>query len=99
MHKILTTSLKDEPTTGLDSVMALKLLSCVRAITATGKVGCLCALLQPPREVFTLFDNVMIVNDGELAYFGPREEVIPCMLAALHYPVFFLHSVIFMRRL
>lgn len=70
---------QDEPTTGLDSVTAVKMLSCIQAMTATGMVSCICGLLQPPREVFDLFDHVMVLDDGEISYFGPREEAVPCM--------------------
>ncbi|KAL3670759.1 hypothetical protein V7S43_003947 [Phytophthora oleae] len=33
------------------------------------------ALLQPSPEVFALFDDVMILNDGELMYHGPCSKV------------------------
>ncbi|RLN31597.1 hypothetical protein BBJ28_00024454 [Nothophytophthora sp. Chile5] len=35
------------------------------------------ALLQPAPEVFALFDNVLILNEGEMMYNGPREDVVP----------------------
>ncbi|CAK4707094.1 unnamed protein product [Aphanomyces euteiches] len=31
-----------------------------------------CSLLQPPPEVFELFDNILLLNGGYVAYFGSR---------------------------
>jgi ABC-type multidrug transport system ATPase subunit len=35
------------------------------------------ALLQPPPEVFNLFDNVLLLSEGQVVYHGPREQVMP----------------------
>ncbi|RLN96175.1 hypothetical protein BBJ28_00026258, partial [Nothophytophthora sp. Chile5] len=35
------------------------------------------ALLQPAPEVFELFDNILLLNDGEVMYHGPREQAVP----------------------
>lgn len=35
------------------------------------------ALLQPPPEVFNLFDDVLLLSEGQVVYHGPREEVMP----------------------
>ncbi|RHY90957.1 hypothetical protein DYB37_001883 [Aphanomyces astaci] len=32
----------------------------------------LCSLLQPPPGVFALFDNILLLNEGPVCYFGPR---------------------------
>ncbi|KAG2762959.1 hypothetical protein PC129_g17066 [Phytophthora cactorum] len=32
-------------------------------------------LLQPSPELFELFDDVMLLNDGYVMYYGPRVEV------------------------
>lgn len=34
------------------------------------------ALLQQTPEVFALFDNVLLLNDGHVMYHGPREDVV-----------------------
>lgn len=69
--------MQDEPTTGLDSVTSLEVLSCVKALALSTQVGVLCSLLQPPKEVYDLFDYVMLVNGGEISYFGPTEDALP----------------------
>jgi ABC-type multidrug transport system ATPase subunit len=35
------------------------------------------SLLQPPPEVFDLFDDVMLLSEGQVVYHGPREQVMP----------------------
>lgn len=61
----------------MDSVTSLEILSCVKALALSSHVGVLCALLQPPKEVFDLFDHVMILNSGQVSYFGTTENAVP----------------------
>lgn len=35
----------------------------------------LMALLQPAPEVYALFDDIMLLAEGHIVYFGPKEEV------------------------
>lgn len=35
------------------------------------------SLLQPPPETFALFDELILVSDGEIIYSGPVENVVP----------------------
>lgn len=35
------------------------------------------SLLQPPPEVFELFDDVLLLSEGQVVYHGPREQVMP----------------------
>lgn len=35
----------------------------------------LMALLQPAPEVYQLFDDIMLLSEGHIVYFGPKEEV------------------------
>ena len=37
----------------------------------------LMALLQPPPEVYSLFDDVMLMADGRMIYHGPIDQVLP----------------------
>lgn len=34
------------------------------------------SLLQPPPEVFNLFDDVLLLSEGHIVYYGPREDVV-----------------------
>ncbi|GAB9477425.1 Atp-binding protein, partial [Globisporangium polare] len=47
-----------------------------RSIAKTFRKTVVIALLQPSPEVFSLFDDVMIMNEGEVMYHGPREQVV-----------------------
>lgn len=55
------------------------IMESVRALTDAGNLASMVALLQPPKEAFEIFDTVMVLCDGEIAYFGPREQAVPCM--------------------
>ena len=35
----------------------------------------LMALLQPAPEVYNLFDDIMLLAEGHIVYYGPKEEV------------------------
>ncbi len=47
----------------------------VRTIVNMGGTA-LVSLLQPSYEVFNLFDNVMILTHGEIAYLGSRMDAL-----------------------
>jgi ABC-type multidrug transport system ATPase subunit len=34
-------------------------------------------LLQPPPETFALFDDLILLSEGQVIYSGPVEEVVP----------------------
>ncbi len=36
----------------------------------------ICTIHQPPTETYALFDRVMYLADGEVAYFGKREDAL-----------------------
>jgi ABC-type multidrug transport system ATPase subunit len=65
----------DEPTTGLDSSASFDVMRALRTIVNMGGTG-LVALLQPSYETFHLFDNIMIVTKGEIAYLGKRSDAL-----------------------
>ncbi|KAK8827303.1 hypothetical protein WA556_000928 [Blastocystis sp. ATCC 50177/Nand II] len=65
----------DEPTSGLDSYMAETVIKTLRVLADHG-VTVVCTIHQPPTETYALFDNVMYLADGEVAYFGPREQAV-----------------------
>jgi len=67
----------DEISTGLDSAATFDIVATQRDIAKTLHKTVVIALLQPAPEVFELFDNVMLLNDGEVLYHGPREQVLP----------------------
>ncbi|KAL3670758.1 hypothetical protein V7S43_003946 [Phytophthora oleae] len=68
-------SFMDEISTGLDSAATYDIITTQRSIAHTLHKNIVIALLQPSPEVFALFDDVMILNDGELMYHGPCDQV------------------------
>jgi ABC-type multidrug transport system ATPase subunit len=52
------------------------LILCATAAAALLRQGTvLMSLLQPPPEVFELFDDVMLLSEGQVVYHGPREDM------------------------
>ncbi|KAL4161619.1 hypothetical protein PRNP1_002171 [Phytophthora ramorum] len=70
-----TVAFMDEISTGLDSAATFDIISTQRSVATKMKKTVVIALLQPAPEVFNLFDDVMILNEGEVMYHGPRQEV------------------------
>ncbi|RAW21404.1 ABC transporter G family member 31, partial [Phytophthora cactorum] len=70
-------SLMDEISTGLDSATAFDIITTQRSIAKTLGKTVVISLLQPSPEIFELFDNVLILNAGEVMYHGPRDQALP----------------------
>ncbi|RHY77053.1 hypothetical protein DYB34_003559 [Aphanomyces astaci] len=68
--------LLDEYTTGLDTTVATDITQKLRDMCMALQYTAVAALLQPPPEVFALFDNVLILTEGHLAYFGPATYAV-----------------------
>jgi ABC-type multidrug transport system ATPase subunit len=67
--------LMDSISTGLDSSTTHLIISCLRNICHLLDTTVCVSLLQPPPEVFDLFDDVMVLSEGYLIYHGPKEEI------------------------
>lgn len=66
----------DEISTGLDSAASYDIISTQRSIAKCLRKTVVISLLQPSPEIFALFDDVIILNEGEIMYHGPRERVV-----------------------
>lgn len=66
----------DEITTGLDSSTAYQVVNSIRESTHILKGTVLMSLLQPEPETYELFDDIMLISEGQIVYQGPREHVI-----------------------
>ncbi|KAL3661159.1 hypothetical protein V7S43_013768 [Phytophthora oleae] len=66
----------DEISTGLDSAATFDIIATQRSITKKFRKTVVISLLQPSPEVFELFDDVMILNEGHMMYNGPRAEAL-----------------------
>ena len=65
----------DEPTTGLDSYTAHKLVSHLKSIAITNKRCMVCVVHQPAYETFRLFDDVLFLSKGSTVYHGPVDAL------------------------
>ncbi|ETO66551.1 hypothetical protein F444_16341 [Phytophthora nicotianae P1976] len=65
----------DEISTGLDSAATYDIINTQRSVAHKLRKTVVIALLQPSPEVFALFDDVMILNEGQLMYHGPCNKV------------------------
>ncbi|VEN52172.1 unnamed protein product [Callosobruchus maculatus] len=63
----------DEPTSGLDSFMALNVVQVLKGMANSGKTV-ICTIHQPSSELYAMFDKVLFLAEGRLAYLGTPEE-------------------------
>ncbi|GAX74296.1 hypothetical protein CEUSTIGMA_g1745.t1 [Chlamydomonas eustigma] len=63
----------DEPTTGLDAFAAQKVVCTLKDLAASGHTV-LASIHQPRSSIFTLFDDLVLLSEGELLYCGEACE-------------------------
>ncbi|XP_078431904.1 pleiotropic drug resistance 1 [Wolffia australiana] len=66
----------DEISTGLDSSTTYQIVKCLQKIAHLGEATILMSLLQPAPETFELFDDLILLSEGQIVYQGPREFVL-----------------------
>ncbi|XP_057840546.2 ABC transporter G family member 36 [Cryptomeria japonica] len=71
-----TTLLMDEISTGLDSSTTYQIVKCLQQFCTNMNATILMSLLQPAPETYELFDDVMLLSEGQIVYYGPRENVL-----------------------
>uniref|UniRef100_A0A0A9D236 ABC transporter family G domain-containing protein n=1 Tax=Arundo donax TaxID=35708 RepID=A0A0A9D236_ARUDO len=66
----------DEISTGLDSSTTFQIVNSIgQTIHIVGGTAVI-ALLQPAPETYELFDDIILLSDGQVVYNGPREHVL-----------------------
>ena len=60
----------DEPTTGLDSTTALNVIKTLNNLARSGRT-IVATIHQPSSEIFSSFDRMIIMVQGNLVYQGP----------------------------
>lgn len=65
----------DEPTSGLDSFMAHSVLQVLKRLTVKEKTIIL-TIHQPSSELFGLFDKLLLVAEGRVAFLGTPAEAV-----------------------
>lgn len=66
----------DEPTTGLDSTSAYQVVKTLQNLARRGRT-IIVTIHQPRSEIWSLFDNVILLTRGSPAYAGKAEECLP----------------------
>lgn len=63
----------DEISTGLDSATAYEIIKYLRHSTHALGGTTVISLLQPAPETYELFDDIILICEGQIIYQGPRE--------------------------
>ncbi|KAM0340456.1 hypothetical protein ACHAPQ_001151 [Fusarium lateritium] len=63
----------DEPTSGLDATAASSIMRTLKAIARLG-ISIIVIIHQPRTEIFELFDNLILLGNGQTIYEGPQFE-------------------------
>jgi ABC-type multidrug transport system ATPase subunit len=66
----------DEISTGLDSSTTFQIVSSLRQYVHIMNGTAVISLLQPAPETYDLFDDIILISDGQVVYHGPREYVL-----------------------
>ncbi|KAM0933390.1 putative ABC-type sulfate transporter [Dioscorea sansibarensis] len=66
----------DEISTGLDSSTTYQIVNSLRQSVHILGGTAFIALLQPAPETYDLFDDIVLLSDGQIVYQGPREHVL-----------------------
>ncbi|XP_008785597.2 ABC transporter G family member 39 [Phoenix dactylifera] len=66
----------DEISTGLDSSTTYQIVNSLRQSVHILGGTAFIALLQPAPETFDLFDDIVLLSEGQIVYQGPRENIL-----------------------
>lgn len=65
----------DEPTSGLDIHTAYEVISSIARFSQQYKIAVCATIHSPNRDIFNLFDRVMLLARGRTVYYGPTHDV------------------------
>ncbi|XP_042498687.1 ABC transporter G family member 39-like [Macadamia integrifolia] len=66
----------DEISTGLDSSTTYQIVNSLRQATHILGVTTVIALLQPAPETYDLFDDIILLSEGQIVYEGPQNNIL-----------------------
>jgi len=64
----------DEPTSGLDSYQAAQVTEFLRKLADSGKT-IISVIHQPSQQVFSMYDDLLLISEGHLMYYGEVNKV------------------------
>ncbi|OLY79963.1 ATP-binding cassette sub-family G member 2 [Smittium mucronatum] len=65
----------DEPTSGLDMYTSSLVVKLLRYISRSGQTV-VSVIHQPSSDIFKMFDDIVLLSEGKIVYFGPQEELV-----------------------
>ncbi|KAJ7527147.1 hypothetical protein O6H91_16G039300 [Diphasiastrum complanatum] len=66
----------DEISTGLDSSTTYQIVKCLRQSVHVMDITMVVSLLQPAPETYELFDDLILLSEGQIVYQGPSDLVL-----------------------
>ena len=75
----------DECTSGLDSFQALRVVTTIKELAKRGRTV-VTSIHQPRSSIFLLFDDLIVLSEGSLMYFGKAGDVVS-YFDRLGYPI------------
>jgi hypothetical protein len=66
----------DEISTGLDSSTTFQIVKFMKQMVHIMDITMVISLLQPAPETFDLFDDIILLSEGQIVYQGPCENVL-----------------------
>ncbi|KAK1434146.1 hypothetical protein QVD17_11064 [Tagetes erecta] len=66
----------DEISTGLDSSTTFQIVKCLQQVVHLTESTIMMSLLQPAPETFDLFDDIILLSEGQIVYQGPRDNAL-----------------------
>ncbi|EPS67051.1 hypothetical protein M569_07724, partial [Genlisea aurea] len=66
----------DEISSGLDSSTTFQIVNSIKQTVHILQATALISLLQPAPETYDLFDDIILISNGQIVYQGPRENVL-----------------------
>jgi ABC-type multidrug transport system ATPase subunit len=68
--------LMDEISTGLDSSTTFQIVNSIKQYVHILNGTAVISLLQPAPETYNLFDDIILLSNGQIVYQGPQEQVL-----------------------
>ncbi|KXZ53267.1 hypothetical protein GPECTOR_7g1161 [Gonium pectorale] len=65
----------DEPTTGLDSFQAEKVMATLASLARSGHTV-VASIHQPRSSIFAMFDDLVLLSEGQPVYSGPADKAL-----------------------
>ncbi|RKP21732.1 hypothetical protein ROZALSC1DRAFT_26874 [Rozella allomycis CSF55] len=65
----------DEPTSGLDTFTAYNVMKTLKDVAKEGRT-IISTIHQPSSDIFHLFDDLILLSEGQIVYCGPAENMV-----------------------